>query len=434
MLIAVPSQGQFEKRFWALNLGLYVFALALAVWTLISLLMGADPQFSSLDLSLPAKKQISSYEEIGLGPLALNGMRVRCPVPGLGREIALLGKNTRPDAQDVAILLGLKSAAEERVVMSGETVYVRQDSDRFSFSSEKTPIAITPISLDENSVLIEVRLNEEKGEFILKNACLIPKEIEALAYAKTLRDAKWWGPDILIQNCGGDEYQHLRFKHKIEFSDANVCFIGEGDLLAWEEDQWRHVSSDTISPFLPLARVAAITPRGIELQAWDESGFYPMNVKISSQQLPKGAFKLEEIFSSMRPRTASRLSCLLGKRRVVLKEGDWWLKTPAKWHNLKTVSEIEDFLQHKIQGELFIFDQMDTEKGKIVMKGRLFDTMRTQMTPVALAVSSEKKTSIASRKSSKHGSASSVIAKSEDKPVRVKLPQFQSSDLEEKKP
>lgn len=119
-----------------------------------------------------------------------------------------------------------------------------------------------------------------------------------------------------------------------------------------------------------------------------------------------------------------------------MREGDWWLKSETGWSHLKTLNDIEDYLAHKIRGELFIFETIATERGKTEVKGHFFDTMRTQIQPISLTLKEEGKDrkNISIARKSSHGAANaSLIAKSEEKQKRLQLPQYNSGELEEKK-
>ncbi|MFS8564304.1 MAG: hypothetical protein LVR00_08390 [Rhabdochlamydiaceae bacterium] len=135
---------------------------------------------------------------------------------------------------------------------------------------------------------------------------------------------------------------------------------------------------------MPIAKVILSAPNEVRLQIWDESGFHTTIAKKPIEQLPKISYKSEELFSSVRARAASEITCLLGKRRVILKEGDWWLKMDNGWKKLKTLNDIEDYLDHRLKGELFIFESIAADKGKVVLKGTSFDVMRTTMHPLSM--------------------------------------------------
>lgn len=423
---------QREKWYWVVNATLFVAVFFIATSSLFSFF--SENQKVEASPKQRGSKILLSFDEIGYGPLALNGVRTKNPVPNLARELVVLGTNSRPDVQpgEVALLLGLKTTQQEQVAFSGQTLFLkRQPKDVFLFSTDKTPLSITPIAMKDGSVAIEVVLEGAKGQFVLKNR---PQQMrEEVPFVKAIKEAKWWGPDLFLQSYGGEEYGAFHGKHKIEFSNS-ICFVQEGDFLMWEDAQWKSVSFDHLMPFFPIAKVSSISSKGVQIEAWDETGFYPMNMQISSPQTPRVNYKLDELISSIRPRTASELSCMLGKRRVVLREGDWWLKTESGWRHLKKLSDIEDYLAHKMRGDLFIFETVSMEKGKAEVKGHVFDAMRTQMQPIALTVmGSDKKNTAIARKASRGAPPPPFIAKTEERQRRLQVSQYQATELEEKK-
>ena len=68
------------------------------------------------------------------------------------------------------------------------------------------------------------------------------------------------------------------------------------------------------------------------------------------------------------------------------------LKTPTGWRNLRRKEEIESCLQHQIKGDLFIFDALEKEQGRWVLRGTLFDEMRTQVHTISVPIETEGKT------------------------------------------
>ena len=86
---------------------------------------------------------------------------------------------------------------------------------------------------------------------------------------------------------------------------------------------------------------------------------------------------------------------------MVLREGDWVLKTASGFRNLKKLEQIEDCIYHRLQGELFVFDQLETVQGKSVMKGHFFDATRSQMQTLSFPISQEKKSSKRERRLAK---------------------------------
>lgn len=357
-----------------------------------------------------------SREAIGTGALSLHMGRVVGLLSHLNQEMLILGRNRRPDAnsQQIDLLLGLKTSGQEQKVVQGQPLYLewqgKEEGASLSLASQKTPLWIKPLILDRNSILLEVGVEregkEEKGQLILQD---MPSEgvgKEAMGETpcfKMLQKGVCWGRDLLIVHYAGGEYAPLKEKQKIFFSDEGlsyVCFVSPGDYLAWEENRWKVKTLDQISASTPLAHIKSAGTKGIEVEAWDERGFYSLHLKFPVQNVQKGNMKGDSLLSSIRLRNTSQVSCVLGKRRMLLKPGDWLLKTSSGWHNLRRFEEIEDCIQHKIKGELFIFDSIEKEQGKTLLKGRLFDEMRMQIQDIVIPVTAEKKKEHSSQKRS----------------------------------
>ena len=80
-----------------------------------------------------------------------------------------------------------------------------------------------------------------------------------------------------------------------------------------------------------------------------------------------------------------------GQTQDYLKQGDWLLKTASGWRNLKKLEEIDDVLEHRLRGELFLFEALEKQENALLLKGRLFDEMRTQSLPVSLSCRRKRK-------------------------------------------
>lgn len=231
-----------------------------------------------------------------------------------------------------------------------------------------------------------------------------------------------WAPDLFLNQWGGDEYRDLSAKHKVEIDDK-VYFLSVGDLLSWDEGQWKIGKSYEA---VPLAKLVSTFGQGMIFEVWDPSGYLSSSVNLSLQS-SKAPQRAEEAITSVRPRSPSEITCQLGKRRVIVKEGDWWVKTDRRWRSLRTADDLEAFLHHDIQGELFIFEKIENLKGKTILKGRCFDKMRTESLPLSLVVNTEKKSPSSSGRS---GSPQpSIIAKNK---MAVPPIHHQQSDGEEK--
>lgn len=422
MIIAVYSKFNVDRL---LKLGNVVFLIAAGAVFLLQLGMFCFyPWEGSIDneeLKMPSSfaQKTFPYEAIGNGAMMLNPHQTWGWVSHLAKELLVIAHNSRPDAMgsEAQILLGLKTEEAPKQMTSGKMLFLEKNeaTGAFTFSEGPQPLWIKPILLENGRVLIETGKklgqldsahgSEEKGQFVVPASASSArgKQYSSLAQEAfaLLKNAKCWGHDLLIQQYGGGEFGRWREKFKVEFAQgaaSYVVFVATGDYLMWKEGRWQEAPLSEVSAQLPVALVKAVSPRSVELTVWDETGFYPASIELAIEHAGRMSQKAETTLAQPRLRTASQVSCMLGKKRVVLRQGDWMLKTGAGWRNLRKKEEIENCLNHRIKGELFVFDSLEKEQGRWVLKGSLFDEMRTQVQHVCLPIEMENKTGKARKK------------------------------------
>ncbi|MBS0615183.1 MAG: hypothetical protein JSR58_01355 [Verrucomicrobia bacterium] len=381
-----PQRPKVEKSLRWLQKAVFMAVGAYALYLLLHLALGGRDFAAAKAQDVPLSFH---HENIGEGPLALGGHKTFCPVKGLPEEVAILGINLRPDAprEKVALQLGLKSSEQTKEITMGEAFWVKETSPGIFAFSEEGGIQIIPSLLDRGIV----RLDLEKGFFIGKSMRSSLKE--EIDYEGAFQKAEVHLPDLLLSKYGGPEYRELSDKVQIDLG-TNVCFVKEGDLLVWADQMWQEGASLE----RPLAKVTNVTSSSVEVDIWDASGFREVHVAIPFKNVHQMPLRAEEVITSLRPKAAREITCLLGKRRVVLKAGDWWLKTQTGFKNIRRMQDIEDVLAHRLQGELFIFDEITNDKGRMTIQGTHFDATHTHMQPLMITATVEKKVGAAARK------------------------------------
>lgn len=350
------------------------------------------------------------YGSIGTGPLSLVGNSFSPLAEALSDEMVVTGHDSRPKNGEGKreLLIELKDSHEKVSIETGKVFYLdyQQGEDalphHFKTSSKETNFWVKPILIEDATVFMEAGFKkgqiEEKCEFVVSSAAKSMDQSAELssAYGR-LKTVKIWGRDVLFQLYGGDEYRLLKEKFKIEFSPATVCYVSVGEYLTFEDGKWRNCNLLDASPASPLAKVKEIGTNQATIEFWDEKGVCYPEVKRSFEQNQRAQSR-GEIFSSLRFRTATQVTCLIGKRRIILKKGDWLLKTAQGWRNLKNLKELESYLSYQLRGELFIFDSIEKQDDKYFLKGRFLDEMRTTATDVSVPISSEKKVKTVKKK------------------------------------
>lgn len=354
-------------------------------------------------------RMLFPYESIGSGALALHPRHAFGWVTRLADELAVVAYNSRPDIdlKESKILLALKAGKEQLTLSNGRTLYLKESEQGKGLSSSEaaTGLWVKPILLDNGTVLIEagrkIASGEEHGQFILAQQGGSRSQ-SGLSFAKELKTARCYPNDLLIQKYGGREFSSWRDKVVLEFSKDSgtyALFASPGDDLIYESGEWSIANSrEEMKKDLPVAKVRAVTGKAIEIEAWDDTGFYPVHVNVEMEKQGRIQLKPETMPTAIRMRSGTQVSCAFGKRRMILKQGDWLLKTTTGWRNLRKWEDIDQYLHHRINGELFIFDGIEKEGGRTVLKGHLFDESRTYMQPIALPVDAEKTKTKTSRK------------------------------------
>ncbi|HEY4831603.1 MAG TPA: hypothetical protein VIH61_03485 [Waddliaceae bacterium] len=396
-------------------------AFLFSIFWLISLgLQNYDSRSFSRSLPFPS----IDYMKIGKGPLAISPKGISPEFESLVKELVVLGKNTRPDSGALStVSIGLKTSGDQKQLVSGQKLFLAAQGSSYKFSDEKTDLSLLPLPMAGSEVLLQIETLSKKEEVVLTSSAFLDRSLDEETYVQLLKKGKMWAPDLFLHQWGGDEYRDLSSKQKVEI-DGRVYFLSVGDLLWWDENEWQ--VGKAVLEDAPLAKFMSASVQGMNFEVWSPSGYSSskINVALQSSRAPQ---KAEEIITSVRPRSGSEITCQLGKRRVIVKEGDWWIKTDRRWRSLKTAADLEAFLHHEIQGELFIFEKVENMKGKTILKGRCFDKMRTESLPISLVVNTEKKTPSSS---GKNGSPQqSMIAKNK---MTIPPIQHQNSEGEEK--
>ncbi len=356
------------------------------------------------------------YEAIGSGGLALHPRHALGWISRLADELVVIAYNSRPDIEstNAKILISLKNGKEQLTISNGRTVYLKESEQGKGLhsSEEATPLWAKPILLENGAVLIEAgrklvskdgQAGEEKGQFIVAGQGGVPSRnsVANNLFAKDLKSGRSFPHDLLVQKYGGREYSTWYEKAVLEFSRGSstyACFVSSGDYLLYDQGEWRVSSLEELNVDQPVAYVKSISGKSIDIEAWDETGFCPLQVKIEMEKQGRCQLKPEMMPSGIRLRSGTQVSCAFGKRRMILKQGDWLLKTSSGWRNLRRADEIQQYLYHRLKGELLIFDGIEKEQGRSVMKGHLFDETRTQLQPLTLPIEAEKTQSKTSRK------------------------------------
>lgn len=353
-----------------------------------------------------------AYQAIGNSALSLSFSPLSAQLPDLRRHLVFYGKNGRPDAIETAQALyfaftGNKTPSS---LSPGERLYILYDKHLnppqylFSPNNGKTPLWIEA-EQKGNQALVKVSMLDEEGDVVrtphaYADFSLPEKEFTKVGNSTweigkwrvdgTLlarQKARWYGIDRFIEEHGGEEYKDWMNKQRIDIGegeDVYSLYVGAGDCMVWKDDHWEVTKPGNQTLGYSLLCVKKVDERVLNLELWDVGGKGKISlnlVKSNEQWVPKN---LEEGFKFLGARTRSQFIFDIQNERTFLSPHDWLVFTDGEWVKLTTPQQIDDYVQRKMVGPLFIFEGIEKHDDKQVITGALFNSSRTEMVPVEL--------------------------------------------------
>lgn len=413
-----------RKWLHALNLGVAGIACLLLVFTAV-LYFSRPTEIPVIDdvaavgTGLPKSAFVQpkeSYDSIGEPLLALKFSPISVMLPDLRKVLQYYGKNGRPDAQADHPLLhfafvGNKVAAS---IEPGKPLYLVYDRKStpgtytFSPNNEETPLYMQ-CALDGTEAIITVNMKCQDGSIVNEPASHaqftlpekeyvrfggVPWEIGKWRVDGSLlarQRARWYGPDRFLERHGGEEYSHVNGKHRIDFGEGDdmySVFVGLNECLIWDQEigKWRSSSPGLETLGHPLLLVKKVDERLINLELWDNDGKGKLALnllKSTENWMPQN---LQQSFKFMGARTRSQFVFEVNKERMLIRPKDWLVLTESGWLKLTTPEDIDNFVDRKLTGALFVFDGVEKRDDKQVLVGTMFNSTRTEMQTVEMPI------------------------------------------------
>lgn len=374
-----------------------------------------------------------AYEAIGEPLLALQFSPMSLRLPDLKRYLVYYGKNGRPDAVGDKILLHFAFTGNKGVtaVAPGERLYVsydrKQNPPQYIFSPRN---AHTPLWIEADAegaeAIVDVTLEGENGEEIrepepLSKFSLPEKEfirtgnsvweigknrVDATLLAR--QRARWFGNDQFIAKHGGPEYSDWVGKQRIDFGEgeeAYSVYAGVSDILVWDGERWKGGKPGKNSIGKPLMVIKKVDERLMNLELWDPEGkgkIY-LNLLKSTDTMPSTS--ITQAFKFVGARTRTQFAFEINKDRTLLSPKDWLVLTKTGWVKLVTPQDIDNYVDRKITGPLFVFDSVERQGDKQVLKGTIFNASRTDMQSIEIPLQQQQ----AGRKGNNSGRTTPIL-------------------------
>lgn len=292
----------------------------------------------------------------------------------LSNQIKLQVNPNRPDSSDKQICYMILSGsnAKEKIEFN-QPIYLEAKDKSFKFSKNKTPLALI-ISEKNNSFYSNIKIQseelEKEGYKIadlkgFKPAVEYYSEKKLIEPFKTLFNGLFNGVDLLSK----DKLYQFQV-------DYNPLYFQRGDIFVFEKNKWQKVDSLANKENLPIFRVKQVDRSKLQLEGWSKDGKYfssSFSPPKASSRRNKTTINIQEI----RKRTSEKVSAKVSGKRMIIKVGDWLINKNGNWSILKTDFQKENFLKHKSDSEVFVFERIVENKGNRKIIALLYNPSRT---------------------------------------------------------
>ena len=364
------------------------------------------------------KQKESAYVAIGQPLLSLNYVAPKMQLPDLRNTLVYYGQNGRPDATSEHPLLHMGLSGKETAFavmdMGDKTYLIYGKEGHYLFSPDNRETSLWfETEQKGDDLAIRVCMVDENGEPVNTPASHASFTLKEREYARvnglnnkgwelgqwrvdgTLlarQRARWFGIDRFIEKHGGNEYREHIGKQRIDFSDQEEnysVYLEVGDLLAWDGKRWEEVESGAESRGRPLLVTKKVDERLINFELWDIDGRRKVSLNLLKSMETWMPNNFQDEFRFLGARTRSQYVFAVDDEKMLLRPDDWLLLTNDGWKKLNTIEEIDDYVERKETGVLFVFEGMAKNDDQQMLRGTIFNPTRTESHELDLPVQKE---------------------------------------------
>lgn len=304
----------------------------------------------------------------------------------------------RPDVQNTVprFLIRLKDSKQmKRVEMPVFLGLAFDASSVLQFSDDASSFGLECHLLPDHRIEARLSYRKPSGE-VATQAQWIPALMETPLQTadefsqenpfRELAESRWWGPDLLVQKIHEGETIHRIEVGAAASSKLIDCKVG--DWLQFSGKSWEKCASPVLGSTdsnqnFPLAHITFATSQFLEVEGWKDMSHLRFRLNLASS--PPFKIKADELFSQLRVRSEKQVSCTMDKQCLVLRPGDWVLKSGGRWKTLRKVEEKASLLAGEVSGEVFVLEKIGVASSAKNIVGYYFSAGRTQSVLIEMA-------------------------------------------------
>lgn len=347
----------------------------------------------------PFAQQEEHYQQVTTNLLALDRPKPDLSLPDLSPLFTFTGSNARPDANPDKQLyyILLKGDKEPMGVYPEHKQYllynVAQSPPRYIWSPGNRETRLwLQVESQEEDIKITIHLQGLEGKkeksFVLKEQpnplargtrwMLDQLRVDGTLLAR--QKGRWYGYDLFFQDHGGEEFTHLGDLERVDFGDGEnrySIWLETDQCMVWDQGRWQEIKENESSEDKPLLCVKNIGDKVMTFHLWDVGGNRKsvLNMIKSSEIWQSEVLAKQFRFVGARTRTQSIVE--IQGVRTTLRLFDWLILVNDQWKKLNTPELIDDYVERRLIGPLFIFEGIEKIDGSQWLKATLYNQSRT---------------------------------------------------------
>ena len=185
---------------------------------------------------------------------------------------------------------------------------------------------------------------------------------------------------------GGEEDAFTSGCEQIQFEKDTTlysCYVKEGDLLCFEENQWKKVEPGPNSREKPLLQVKTVNEQNILFELWDNDGKRKITLEL---QKTIDATPTTNLFDIKLVGARSRKDWIaeISGKRTLLRSDDWLLCQDGKCERIHSKTQLDDYVNGNIQGELIALEGTARIDNQTCLVGTKFNVSKSVATQISL--------------------------------------------------
>lgn len=316
-----------------------------------------------------SRRPIYNLDEIGKGPFSLNPHYLNPKTPSVLDTFYIICGSTLVHGED-RFYLAAKDISDIQQLKLNEFNLINFNHDRPILKSWK----IKPLKVQNEHLIVEAKYENQDSIITSLPIHQYHKVINTAHIGiHLLKQAKYLGQDQLLLQSDKQEVKPIF--HRVFFPKQKLLNLKEKSLIFFKNDCWSLDSDE----YELVATLNFEQDKPVFIVT-DSTGFSEEKVYCTLQN--NETFYYQSLIpQKVKIYPDKRVSCAMGKQKLMLKEKDWILRIGNFHQILKSRADIKAMIDFEKLGPLVIVDEVSSSKQSSFIRGKIFSPLRMHVYP-----------------------------------------------------